>query len=361
MWKLHRYYLRELTVNAAITLTVLFAVVLISLVARGLQRAQGGGLLDAALIMLFWAMDAFPHLLTIGFLLAIVLTFARAVQDRELVAIRSAGIPPRVPMTAALLVGIALSIIGSLANHYVLPAVHFRKYRIISEVARNVFLNMNLGADWLRFPNTNIVVRFRNRDQERGFLDCTLYAPEGKIKELAAVGLTSPIISVDRIFMPRPDERSETLSIVLQGLEDTLNETRYEGPLELMMSLRAVSERNRRSERDDDLTSDQLLSEVVRDVHEAPTAARYTLNRRSCFSLMPFLLAPIGFCIAQLAYYRGRMLALVSSIVPLAVFYIGDVLGAKLLRTTDWPVFGWLPAILLVVLGTPFCIRMLRQ
>ena len=110
MWRLHRYYLKELAVNAAITFLVLFAVVLISLVYRGIQRSQGGGLLDAAMITLFFALDALPHLLTISFLIATVVTYTRAAQARELVAIRAAGISPRVPMTAAVLVGLFLSV-----------------------------------------------------------------------------------------------------------------------------------------------------------------------------------------------------------------------------------------------------------
>ena len=103
MWKLHRYYLKEVLVNAAITFLVLFAVVLVSLVYQGIQRSQGGGPLDALLITVFFALDSFQHLLTISFLLATVLTFTRAAMDRELIAIRAAGISPRVPMTAALL------------------------------------------------------------------------------------------------------------------------------------------------------------------------------------------------------------------------------------------------------------------
>ena len=102
MWRLHRYYLKELAVNAFITFTVMFAVVLISLVYRGIQRSQGGGLLDAALITLFFALDALPHLLTIAFLLATVMTFTRAAQDRELIAVRAAGISPRGPNSAGL-------------------------------------------------------------------------------------------------------------------------------------------------------------------------------------------------------------------------------------------------------------------
>ena len=62
MWKLHRYYLRELVVNSAITFLVMFAVVLVSLVARGIQRSMGGGMLDAAKITLFWALALWAYL-----------------------------------------------------------------------------------------------------------------------------------------------------------------------------------------------------------------------------------------------------------------------------------------------------------
>jgi lipopolysaccharide export LptBFGC system permease protein LptF len=348
------------TVNAAITFTVLFAIVLLSLVARGLSKAQGG-IVEAALYMLFWALDMLPHLLTISFLLATVLTFARAVQDRELVAIRSAGIPPRVPMVSALLVGLVLSIVSSLALHYVLPAVHFRKYRIGSEIMRNMFNNMNLGTDRIRFPcgHQDFIMDYRRQDAG-GFQDCTIYAPPKLLARLSAgnSGFRSPILKADRVSMPPADLRNNVISIVIDGLRDPVTANMIQHTkMDVSASELSGSMRN---ERDDDLSSDQLLAEVTRNVHEAPTAAWYTLWRRCCFAVMPVLMAPIAFCIAQLAYQRGRMIALVASIAPLALFYSGDILGAKLLRTTDWPVFGWFPAMLLTAFGAPFCVRTLR-
>ena len=179
MWRLHRYYLKELAVNAAITFIVLFGVVLISLIYRGIQRSQGGELLDAAKITLFWALDAVPHLLTISFLIATVVTFTRAAQDRELTAIRAAGISPRVPMQSAVLVGIFLSVAASFANHYLIPEVHFMKYRVIKEVVRTAFMNLGLGGDRIKIPNSERVLTFRRKDEATGdMLDCTIYSPE---------------------------------------------------------------------------------------------------------------------------------------------------------------------------------------
>lgn len=365
MWRLHRYYLRELLINAGITFLVLFAIVVISMVARGIQRAQGGGLLDAAIITIFWALDAFPHLLPISFLLATVLTFARAAQDREITALRSAGISPRVPMQAAVLVGIALSLVGTLGMHQVLPEVHFRKYRVIVEVVRNVVMNMRLGSsdDRVSIPGTDVTLTYGRRE-DRGsggedvvLRDCWLYLPSERAK---ALGFGSPILHVDKVWIPLPEEDSTSLRVVLENGTDPMSNQHF-ARLEPGFPLRAISDQNRRDERDDDIVSSQLLSEVMRGLHEQPTAAEYTLNRRTCFSILPLLLGPIGFCIALAARDRGRALALVYALVPLLVFYAGDVFGAKLLRVTDQPAFGWLPAAALLVLGTPFCWRELRR
>ena len=89
--------------------------------------------------------------------------------------------------------------------------------------------------------------------------------------------------------------------------------------------------------------------------------AVYTLFRRCCFALMPALLAPIGFCIAELSRFRGRVFALALSLLPLALFYLGEVLGASLLRSTQSPWCAWLPLVLLATLGLPLCWRQLRR
>lgn len=355
MWKLHRYYLRELTVNAAITFLVMFAVVLLSLVARGIQRAQGGSLFDAAKITVLFALDAFPHLLTIAFLIATVLTFVRAAQDRELIAIRAAGIAPRVPMAAAVLFGILLSVCSSVAMHYVIPYVHYHKYRVVAEAVRNVVLNLRLGTDRIQIPNTDYVMTFREQSGSE-YLDCTIYCPPDKRLE----GMQSPIVRVDRVSLPRPTERSESIHILLQGVRDPIGGM-SSGGIPIEIPLHDVADRARRHDRDDDLGSDQLLAEVLRGVHQRPHEALYTLFRRCCFSLMPALLAPIGFCIAEFARDRGRVLALVLALVPLALFYLGEVVGARVLTTTGNPWSAWMPAVLLLSAGVPICWRQLRR
>lgn len=355
MWKLHRYYLKELAINAGITFLVLFAVVLVSMVPRVIQRLQGGGLYDAALMTLFFALDSFPHLLTIAFLIATVLTFARAAQDRELTAIRAAGISPRVPMTAALLAGIVLSVAGSLANHYVIPEVHYRKYRVIAEVFRNVVMNLKLGSDRIKIPNRDEVLTFRQQEGT-DYVDCTIYCPPGK----SIAGMTSSIVKVDRVSIPPIGENSDDIVIELQGLRDPINNT-PKGTVRLALDLRLIADKDRRPDQNEDMQSDHLLAEVLRGVHPQPHEAIYALFRRCCFALMPALLAPIGFCLAEMTRERGRVLALVLALVPLAAFYFGDAMGARILFVTRNPWSAWLPAVLLLAIGAPLCWRQLRR
>lgn len=354
MWRLHRYYLKELVGSAAITFLVLFAVVLVSVIYRGIQRSQGGGPLDALLITLFFALDSLQHLLTISFLIATVLTFTRAAQDRELVAVRAAGIAPRTPMAAALLAGVLLAVLGSFAAHYVIPEVHFRKYRVVADIVRNAFLSLNLGSDRIRFPGSDYLMTFRER-QGSDYQQCTIYMPA------ARPPLRSPIVFVDRVSIPPLSESAEALTIVLEGIHDPIGETAPMRELQLAIPISEIASRDRRDDRDDDLRSDQLLAEVVRGVHRKPHEAVYTLFRRCCFSLLPIVLAPIGYCLAEWARERGRVVALVAALVPLSLFYLGDVLGQRLLLSSKNPWHGWMPMLLLAAFGLPLCWRQLRR
>ena len=353
MWRLHRYYLKELVVNAGITFLVLFGVVLVSLVSRGIQRSQGGSLLDAALITLFFALDSVSHLLTVSFLIATVLTFTRAAQDRELIAIRAAGISPRVPMTAAVLVGMLLSVCVSFANHYVIPEVHFRKYRVIAEVLRSAFINLNLGTDRIRVLKTGYVLTFGRRDGD-DYLDCNIYTPEPLPR------VESPILFVDRVSVPKLDDSAQDLRIELFGVSDPVAPARY-ADLKFSVPLDEIGSRTARADRNDDLRSDQMLAEVMRGVNKNTVNAVYTLFRRCCFALMPALLAPIGFCIAEFARDRGRVVALLLSLIPLGMFYLGEVIGARMLISTQNPWCGWMPVVLLGTVGVPLVWRQLRR
>ena len=54
-------------------------------------------------------------------------------------------------------------------------------------------------------------------------------------------------------------------------------------------------------------------------------------------------------------------MALMLALVPLAMFYLGEVLGARLLISTKNPWCGWMPVVLLTAIGAPLVWRQLRR
>lgn len=354
MWKIHRYYFKEVAVNAALTFGVLFAIVLIAMVARGIQRAVGGSLTDAALITFFWTVDTFPHLLTIAVLFGTISTFARASQDREITALRSAGISPRVPMTAAMLVGVICSLGGSYLMHQLVPYAHFKKYRIGAEVIRNLILNLNLQGDTIPLGES-MTMSFRERDGTE-FRNCTIFIRDGADDHTMFKGM--PVVVADEVRYSVPDG-SEVILVEFKDVRDPLRGISLAAPT-MRVPLREITEQDRRNEADKDIASDQLIAEVERGVHEQPGAAAYHVHRRGCFALMAALFAPIGFCLGVASRERGRMTAMLFGLVPLALFYVIDVLAGKFVAQYDQPLFAWAPALAIVLVGTPFCWRLLR-
>jgi lipopolysaccharide export LptBFGC system permease protein LptF len=356
MWRLHRYYLKELMVHSGITFLVLFAVVMVSLVARGIQRSGGGELGDAALITLFWTLDALPHLVTIAFLLATVTTYTRAVQDRELIAVRAAGIAPATAMAPAVLAGLVLSVFASTTIHYVIPEIHFRKYRVIAEVLRNFYTNFKLGSDRIPLLKTGYVMTFRAQEEKGLYLECTVYGPPDK--PLRA-GMPS-IVLVDQVSIPPIDQASESVVIHLAAVHDPVTGLDY-GNLTIDIPAHDILDQDRRDEREDDICSDQLLAEYLRGAGNQPYRAAYVFCRRCVAGLMPVVLAPVGYALAELARDRGRVVALVLALVPLVLFYAGEMVGARLMSATRsaWP--AWLPLGFLAVFGVPLCWRQLRR
>ena len=364
MWKIHRYYLREIGVNAVLTFLVLFGIALICFLYRGIRLVKGGDLVDAAITTLLLAADAIPHLLTVSFLFATVLTFARASQDREITAIRSAGISPRVPLVSALLLGIVCSLIAAVSNHYLIPSAHYNKYRVVAELSKKALANLTNREGRIALNGGTMI--WKSRDENDGFHDVLIFVQDKSLARalrIGSLGQAGTLVRASRASI-HTHENTNQLSLSLENMR-VLPGGGNIGRLLITIDLGQIAENERRSEREKDLRSDSLLSEVARGVRSDHGAqyARYMVNRRACFALMPFLLAPIGFCIGVLSRERGRVLALSLCIVPLGIFYITDFLGEAMLGRVDLSfrdLIGWLPAAVMLLLGGPFCWRLLR-
>ena len=159
-----------------------------------------------------------------------------------------------------------------------------------------------------------------------------------------SVGNVGTLITAEKVWFEINEETQNITMFIERGYVPATQQRLFEHQT-LQMNLFQILRGTARNAGDRDLRSDALLSEVKRGVHQDPPAARYTVHRRSCFALMPFLLAPIGFCIGVLSRERGRMLALSFCLIPLAVMYLSDFVGGSLMRHHQLPIVGWLPAV----------------
>ena len=352
MWKLHRYYLRDVGMSAVLSFLVLFGIVLVASVSRGIDRAQGGNLLSAALITFYWAADTFPHLLAISLLVATVLTFARATQDREITAIRAAGISPRVPMVSAMIVGLLLSVLGSWAHHYLIPKAHYNKYRVVGEALREFITDTGMSGGKIAIGG--FFLSFLEKDEDGHFHEVVIKLNSGNGQLEAGTAYLASEAWLDL----SPD--GETLYLMLRHTRDAAGRLNLHQTLRIGVPIRDLTEGSLRHAGDKDLTSDQLLANVARGLHANPQEARYTVHRRACFALMPALFAPLGFCLGVFARDRGRMTAVLFAMVPLILFYTSVMIAPSLMRVTQSPLVAWMPAAVVAVLGLPFCWRLLR-
>jgi lipopolysaccharide export LptBFGC system permease protein LptF len=354
MKKLHRYYLKELTVSALISALVLFGIVLISSVYRALSRAEGFGLLDAAKITIFLAADTLQHLMPIALLFATVLTFARAARDREITAIRAAGVSPRVAMVPALILGLLTSLLAGQVFHQIAPEFHFQKFRVVADTIRNLVQTTGMLGD--RFKAKGLVMTWDRKTEDNHWHDVIIQVGRDR-PEFGPLDVG--VFLADEAWVEVQGE--DVLVLTLLRAREASGDGWLPEEVRIGISLRAiVDDQELRKEDEKDQTSDQLLSEVYRGVHERQVTARYTVNRRTAFALLPTLLAPIGFCIGVMARERGRVLALVFGLVPIAIFYLTDFVATQFVRRTSEPAFAFLPAIVLTLAGIPFCWRLLK-
>ncbi len=363
MWKIHRYYLREISVNAVLTFFVLFGIGTICFLYRGIRIVKGGDLVDAVITTMLLAADAIPQLLTVSFLVATVMVFARASQDREITALRSAGISPRVALVAALLLGIVCSVIAAVCNHYLIPTATYKKFRVVAELSKKALANLTRQEGRISLGGGTMVWKTRKGGE---FQDVLIFVGDQSLARTLQVGSLGKCGTLVRASAAsiHTHEHSNQLSLHLHGIE-VVPGGGSNSDLTITVDLVQLAEGRTRAVRDWDLRSDELLAEVARGVRSGRGAehAHYTVNRRACLALMPFLLAPIGFCVGLLARDRGRVQALSFCMVPLSIVFVTDLLGENLfgrIHSSFSSLIAWLPAVVILLLGTPFCWRLLR-
>jgi len=335
VWRFHKYYIRELFVNLGLTFVMLFGVALIALIARGISRAQGTGLLTAFQITLLWTFDIIPHLLPISLLVATVFTFGRASGDNEIIALRGTGQSPLRLMGAVLFVGAVVSSLNTWLLHDLIPYVHFRKFHISTSLISQFFLNNRPSQNRYSFQHRFLMVW--ERKEGNTYYEVTF--------EMRARGSALSYDGFAREVRFSSDRTGRFLHVDLIDVEGVRIDhskglsvaNRLDTSLAITIDLRDMA--HERHEGIKDTGSAQLLTEISRGVCPRPEEASWFISWRSCHAFAALLFAIVGFPIGVLARAGGRMVAFAFSFIPLSVYYVLNFFGPILARETgrSWP------------------------
>lgn len=351
MWRFHRYYLREMTLNLSMTFVMLFGVALLALLARGISRAQGQDILIALWITLLFAIDIIPELLAISTLIATVFTFSRAAGDNEITAIRMSGVSPVRLLGSVLIVGTMTASLNTYLVHNLIPWAHYNKYRPVKEAAKRFVMNLRPSNNRIQFGN-RLNMSWQRFEGGR-YVDVSIKAIGSSI---AFEGFAKQVWfehgANDRlIFLKLRGPEGYSRAAVASGTNER-NTARFSENtvISITFDLNEIAEKGRRAEGIRDLPTEQLVAEYQRGASENPGVSRWKIWERTGKGLLSLLFAVAAFPIGVLSRRSGRMAALSLSMVPLTVYYASFYLSLPLARSTGtlWPVA--LPTVMMLAL-----------
>lgn len=339
MWRFHKYFGRELITNLGLTFVMLFGIVLLSLVARGISQAPGQSILIALYITLLFAIDAIPHLLNISLLIATVFTFSRAAADNEITALRMAGLSPLRLMGSVLFVGALVSGANSFLVHNLIPTVHFNKYRAVrSAIEQLIMSNRSTTNSW-EIAGTSM--RWK-RQKGRLYESVTFKRPQQGDVFMEGFAKTAEL---------GRDPAGEELIFILSGIDAYTFKRGEDGRLlredsgrseqfTIRINLRRIMGKNQREEGEKDVNTAQLVAENSRGHAWRPGLTEWTIWDRSSRGLAGLFFAIVAFPIGLLMRRAGKGAAVAFSLIPLAFYYFLLIVVNKALATSlgaSWP------------------------
>ena len=158
-WTLRRYFLLELLRPLGVSLSFLFALLLVMQLLRGSEVLLGSAasLLDFGRLLVSLAPHFLVMALPISFLLGLLLGLGRMGEDNELTALQAMGLSPRRLLTTpvALGVGVSVAMLGLAAGPE--PRGLSAVKRVVNEIIkRNVVGDVKAGVFYEDLPNLTI-------------------------------------------------------------------------------------------------------------------------------------------------------------------------------------------------------------
>ncbi len=353
---LQRYVLQELS---RVWLLAFAAMTLVFTLAVGLQRLHQVGVSFSLLLKVLplLALRVFPYTLPIAAVLAATLVYGKLSADREILALRAAGVHLGRIILPALLLGVGLSLLSTFLTLVVIPE---SKYRV-SMLARAEVTEL---LESLLAGRIDRISRFRFCDFQT--------TPEGKMQRVIVIqyqGRTRvrriraleavPHVELDQ---GRLTFRLKDGSITsLPSLNTSLNTSKIDfDSYEAVIPLTGMQ----RSPKIKELPVNKL-SQAIRNLRgEEKLQAQVELHGRFALGLAPLLFLLVGAPIGIIAKQAHMLGAFALCCLPVFLVYYPLMMLMEVLSSEGRAlpqVAAWVPAAVLALIGAELLAVLFRR
>lgn len=171
---LQLYILRQLLVSVGFAAGGIALLVFPTMAVQAILKLQGVSPITILRYLPLVMVEFVPYLLPMSFLLGVVATFGRIAADRELVAVRMAGIHPGRLLLPGMAVASALSIATLWLLSHVSPEWKFVQTSYMSEAKETAFRSIGRGTTELDFDQFYLKAERQDAGKDRVFYDVIL-------------------------------------------------------------------------------------------------------------------------------------------------------------------------------------------
>lgn len=171
---LQLYIFRQLLVSVGFAAGGISLLVFPTMAVQAILKLQGVSPVTILYYLPLVMVEFVPYLLPMSFLLGVVATFGRIAADRELVAVRMAGIHPGLLLIPGLVLASVLSITTLWLLSYVSPEWKFVQTSYMSEARENAFRSIGRGTTELDFDQFYLKAERQDAGKDRVFYDVIL-------------------------------------------------------------------------------------------------------------------------------------------------------------------------------------------
>ncbi len=373
---LQRYVFRELALHFLFTLVAVTGIFAVGLGVQSLYRFSELPLVVVVKSFPFFVPYSFAYTVPMALLVAVVLTYGRLAQDREILAVRTSGVHLYPLIAPAIFVGLLLSLASFWVNDRVIPYCNAKKRDITRQALEQIVADINSGQ------GRSLSVPLLNLSWESVEQDGTIVKPllvlknakletEGKL--MAERGRIRLLADADAIQFHFEEGRT----IARQEKKPKPGEVRANGaePEPEVYHLPLTFEEFDHLIYLDDLfqtakkPQDRKLSELIHSarIRRNPSASlelKVEVHRRLALSFACLVFALVGAPLGVLFRRGGKLAALfVSFLVVMFVFYPLLTLGQALAEEGTVPAFVglWLPDVTVGGIGIALLLRVFRQ